>query len=77
MQILLHNRRGRSWNEQKLAQIKTIAQQSLPDPQATVAQNIAINHYIQLLKSYQTFKIKWNQQPRVSLHTICLSQFLA
>ncbi|TCZ79362.1 IS110 family transposase [Paenibacillus albiflavus] len=54
MQILLHNRRGRSWNEQKLVQIRTIAQQSLPDPQATVAQNIAINHYIQLLKSYQS-----------------------
>jgi transposase len=52
--ILLHNRRGRAWNEQKLTHLLTLAQGSLPDTQATLAHEIALRNYISLLKSHQS-----------------------
>lgn len=54
IRILIGNRRGRTWNEQKLAHIQTIARCSLPDPQASFAQEIALRNYILLLQSHQT-----------------------
>lgn len=53
LQILKQNRRGRAWNEQKLTHIRTIAEQSLPDTQASIAQQVSMKHYIHLLKSYR------------------------
>ena len=52
--ILLGNRRGRKWNEQKLVHIQAIARCSLPDPQSSFAQQIALRNYIMLLQSHQT-----------------------
>lgn len=51
--ILLRNRRGRPWNEQKREHLLHIARQSLADPQAAFAQRIAIRNYIMLLQSYR------------------------
>lgn len=53
LSILLHNRRGRSWNELKLALINTIARESLPDSEATVSHQIAVRNYISLLRTYR------------------------
>ena len=53
LSILLHNRRGRIWNESKLALINTIAHESFPDSEATVSHQIAIRNYISLLRTYR------------------------
>ena len=53
MQILLSNRRGRQWNEQKLVHLRGIARNSLPDPRSASAHPIALRNYIMLLQSYQ------------------------
>ncbi|WP_256762170.1 IS110 family transposase [Cohnella sp. WQ 127256] len=53
LSILLNNRRGRSWNEVKLAQLNIIARESLPDPEVTLAHQIALRNYISLIRSYQ------------------------
>lgn len=54
LRILLHNRRGRAWNEQKLVHLLNLARESLPDPQASFAHEIALKNYISLLKSHQS-----------------------
>ncbi len=53
IKVLLSNRRGRTWNESKLQQLLEIANHSLPDLHAIMAQKIVLMHYIQLLKTYQ------------------------
>lgn len=53
IKLLLSNRRGRAWNESKLQQLLEIANHSLPDLHAIMAQKIVLMHYIKLLKTYQ------------------------
>ena len=51
--ILLHNRRGRTWNEDKYNFLMSIAQESLPDPCGAQAHQFAIQNHMNLFKSYQ------------------------
>lgn len=53
LRILLRNRRGLSWNQQKLSHLLTIARDSLPDPQAAFAHQIALRNYIGLIQAHQ------------------------
>jgi transposase len=53
IQILLQNRRGRQWNEEKLDVLISIARNSLPDSHATHAHKMALRNYITLLNCYQ------------------------
>lgn len=52
LKILIHNRRGRIWNEDKYAQLMEIARNSLPDPYGSQTHQFALLNYMNLLKSY-------------------------
>jgi len=54
LRILLNNRRGLAWNEQKLAALLSIARDSLLDPNASYAHQFALRIYIGLIQSHQT-----------------------
>jgi transposase len=51
--ILLHNRRGLAWNQKKLADLLDLAHHSLPDPQASCANLVALKTYISLIQAHQ------------------------
>jgi transposase len=51
--ILLRNRRGLPWNQKKLSTLLTIASESLPDPQASKANWVAMKNYISLIQAHQ------------------------
>ncbi|UNK17023.1 IS110 family transposase [Paenibacillus sp. N3/727] len=51
--ILMLNRRGRTWNEEKYAQLLEIARSSLPDPCGSLAHIFAMQNFIGLFKAYQ------------------------
>lgn len=53
LKILMHNRRGRTWNEEKYAFLISIALNSLPDPCGAQAHQFAMQNYMILLKTYQ------------------------
>ncbi|WP_040952710.1 IS110 family transposase [Gorillibacterium massiliense] len=54
LRILMHNRRGLKWNQEKVRVLLSIAQNSLPDPTGQRAHQLALRNYIELLTSYQT-----------------------
>lgn len=53
LRLLLQNRRGQSWNEEKLRLLFAAAKESLPDSLAYQANVTALRTYIQLLGVYQ------------------------
>lgn len=53
LKTLLHNRRGRKWNEEKYEALVSIARSSLPDPNGTGAHQLALRNYMELIKAYQ------------------------
>ncbi|WP_255570886.1 IS110 family transposase [Cohnella sp. CFH 77786] len=53
LKILMNNRRGLKWNEEKYEVLVSIAQSSLPDPTGHLAHQPALRNYMDLLKSYR------------------------
>lgn len=53
LQILKQNRRGQTWNEQKVDHLLTIARESLPDSYAQGAHRVALHSYITMIRSYR------------------------
>lgn len=54
IQLLLPNRRGRKWNEAKLDALIAMATNSLPDTVGKMANQLALQSYIQLLHAYKS-----------------------
>lgn len=54
LHILLRNRRGRRWNEERSDLLLVTARNSLPDLHAVAAHRIALRNYIHLLQAYKT-----------------------
>lgn len=53
LQILKQNRRGQTWNEQKVDHLLTIAKESLPDSNTQRAHRATLQNYITLLRCYR------------------------
>jgi len=51
--ILMQNRRGRTWNEEKYNLLISVARSSLPDPCGSGAHPFAMQNYMCLIKTYQ------------------------
>ena len=53
LNVLMHNRRGRSWNEDKYALLISIARNSLPDLCGSQAHQFAMCNYMNLFQTYR------------------------
>lgn len=68
LKILMHNRRGRNWNEDKYAHLISIACSSLPDPVGVQAHQFALHNYMNLLKNYQNGIMALERQMETIAH---------